>query len=351
MKKLINLILFILFFSCSKRENNSINTTIFQTPQYVSLDVDKKSTFLDSLNKFTIELPQTVSSVNYLFDLSTEYYYLNQNFKSLDVSRKALLISNSLNDTLLIAKSYNYIGDSYEQDHKDSAFYYYKKAEKLYQIIGNDELIGKMLFNKGYILFYEGNYTESEIEFSKETQHKRAKVCVLRAHKNANTATIPGRATPVTNGWIQNGGTKSRRTIDSQMFAVQSAFWSRRIVTTLGYRRDDIVYLDTTSGRVTDAADPRVTSGQMVLNEVVALPGFNKNTYTADTLTAGGVLHLPHPVLLELGGGEGGGGGGGASPRRELTVSSLTMDDVATLPIPLLMRIAMAAKLDAVLQM
>ncbi|BDB57152.1 tetratricopeptide repeat-containing sensor histidine kinase [Flavobacterium ammonificans] len=170
MKKLINLILFILFFSCSKRENNSLSTTIFQTPQYIAFDVDKKITFLDSLNNSIIELPQTVSSVNYLFDLSTEYYYLNQNFKSLDVSRKALLISNSLHDTLSIAKSYNYIGDAYEQDHKDSAFYYYRKAEKLYQILGNDELIGKMLFNKGYILFYEGNYTESEIEFSNSLQ-------------------------------------------------------------------------------------------------------------------------------------------------------------------------------------
>ena len=170
MKYLIYLIFFILFFSCSKRENNSINVNIFQTPQYVAFDVDKKITFLDSLNNSIIELPQTVSSVNYLFDLSTEYYYLNQNFKSLDVSRKALLISNSLHDTLSIAKSYNYIGDAFEQDHKDSAYYYYKKAEKLYQLLGNDELRGKMLFNKGYILFYEGNYTESEIEFSNSLQ-------------------------------------------------------------------------------------------------------------------------------------------------------------------------------------
>ncbi len=167
LKSLIYLIFFILFFSCSKRENNSINTTIFQTPQYIALDLDKKNTFLDSLNNSTIELPQTVSSVNYLFDLSTEYYYLNQNFKSLDVSRNALLISNSLNDTLSIAKSYNYIGDAYEQEHKDSAYYYYNKAEKLYQLLGNDELRGKMLFNKGYILYFDGNYIESEVETSK----------------------------------------------------------------------------------------------------------------------------------------------------------------------------------------
>jgi signal transduction histidine kinase len=160
-------ILFTILFSCSKRDNNSINTIIFQTPQYISFDFDKKNAFLDSLNDSTVEIPQTLSSVNYLFDLSTEYYYLNQNFKSLDVSRKALLISNSLHDTLSIAKSYNYIGDAYEQEHKDSAYFYYNNAEKLYKLLGNIELRGKMLFNKGYILYLDGNYIESEVETSK----------------------------------------------------------------------------------------------------------------------------------------------------------------------------------------
>ena len=91
---------------------------------------------------------------------------------------------------------------------------------------------------------------------------------------------------------LNTGELTSVKDIDSLMLAAQSAWLNGRVTTTLGYRRDDIIYLDTTSGRVTDAADPRVTSGQMVLNEVVALPGFNKNTYTADTLTAGGVVHL-----------------------------------------------------------
>jgi signal transduction histidine kinase len=165
-----NLIFFLLFFSCSKRENNSININIFQTPQYIALDVDDKSIFLDSLNQYTNKLPQTVSSANYLFDLSTEYYYLNENLKSLDISIKALSIAKSIHDTLSIAQSYNYIGDAYEQEHKDSAYFYYKKAEKLYQILDKDELRGKMLFNKGYILYFEGNYIESEIETSKALQ-------------------------------------------------------------------------------------------------------------------------------------------------------------------------------------
>ncbi len=91
---------------------------------------------------------------------------------------------------------------------------------------------------------------------------------------------------------VTTGELYSVKDIDSLMLAAQSTWLDGRVTTTLGYRRDDIVYLDSTSGRVTDAADPRVTAGAMVLNEVVALPGYTKNTFTSDTLTTGGVLHL-----------------------------------------------------------
>ena len=91
---------------------------------------------------------------------------------------------------------------------------------------------------------------------------------------------------------INSGELYSVKDIDSTMLAAQSSWFGGYLNTTLGYRRDDIAYLDSTSGRVTDATDPRVTAGEMLLNEVVALPGYTKNTFTADTLTAGGVLHL-----------------------------------------------------------
>lgn len=100
-----------------------------------------------------------------------------------------------------------------------------------------------------------------------------------------NGLTVNGRS-------INTGELYSVKDIDSTMLAAQSSWLKGRITTTLGYRRDAIVYLDSTSGRVTEATDPRVTSGQMLLNEVVALPGYARNSFTADTLTAGGVLHL-----------------------------------------------------------
>lgn len=91
---------------------------------------------------------------------------------------------------------------------------------------------------------------------------------------------------------INTGELFAVKKVDATMLAAQSSWLGGLITSTLGYRRDDIVYLDSTSGRVTSAADPRVTSGQMLLNEVVALPGFTKNTFTSDTLTAGGVIHF-----------------------------------------------------------
>lgn len=91
---------------------------------------------------------------------------------------------------------------------------------------------------------------------------------------------------------INTGELFAVKEVDAMMLAAQSSWLGGLVTSTLGYRRDDIVYLDSTSGRVTAATDPRVTSGQMLLNEVVALPGFTKNTFTSDTLTVGGVLHF-----------------------------------------------------------
>ncbi|MES2692322.1 MAG: TonB-dependent receptor plug domain-containing protein [Verrucomicrobiota bacterium] len=97
---------------------------------------------------------------------------------------------------------------------------------------------------------------------------------------------------------ITTGELISRKDVDSLLFAAQSTWFNRpeakfirRFTTTLGYRQDKIKYYDTTSGRV-QAGDPRIASGERILNEVAALPGFNRNDITAKTKTFGGVLQL-----------------------------------------------------------
>jgi hypothetical protein len=101
------------------------------------------------------------------------------------------------------------------------------------------------------------------------------------------TVTIPGRAAPVTNGWIQQGGTKSRRTVDSQMAAVQSSWWGHRIVTTLGYRRDQLKQTRTTTVRDTSGLWAG-TAGIQVFN---ANSPTTEYEFSGHTTTAGLVVH------------------------------------------------------------
>ncbi|MCU0350346.1 MAG: tetratricopeptide repeat protein [Flavobacterium sp.] len=167
MKKSPLLILFfsLTFVCCTQKKKTEKDT--FLKESYQSLERNEKIRVLDSLTFFIADHKADTSALNLLFDLSTEYYYLNESKKSFDVSQKAFIMAETLKDTFKMARANYYIGDSYETTKKDSAFFYYVKAEKLYQAILDNERVGRMQFNKGYILFYEGNYTECELELTK----------------------------------------------------------------------------------------------------------------------------------------------------------------------------------------
>ena len=131
---------------------------------------------------------------------------------------------------------------------------------------------------------------------------------------NYSTYALHGLYTPITpftylgntlsGREITTGELISRKDITSYVIAAQSTWinrpganWFRRLSSTLGYREDQIKYYDTTQGRVT-AGDPRIASGERILNEVSALPGFNRNDIKATTLTAGAVLAVNRRISL-----------------------------------------------------
>mgnify|MGYP006165540301 FL=1 len=163
---LLFLSLFIFFLSCQKDTIDSSEKR-FNFEKLKNLDRQSKILILDSLKNSVQPSQKDTITLKLLFDLSTEYYYLNESKKSLQVTLQALDIASKNNDSLKIAKAYYYIGDSYETSQKDSAYYFYLKAEKLYFGLQNFERIARMQFNKGYILFFEGNYTECEVELTK----------------------------------------------------------------------------------------------------------------------------------------------------------------------------------------
>ncbi|MBP6386858.1 MAG: hypothetical protein KA327_09590 [Pseudarcicella sp.] len=152
--------------SCKQDEISRLNSNLFQSEIYKNCKKDTKIQFLDSLDRVTNNFANDSILRSFLFDLSAEYYYQNDNKKSFAVCKKILGLSTTVKDTFSIAKAYSYIGDTYQITKKDSAYYYYHKSEKLYRNLNNRNQIGKMLFKKAYILFFEGNYIESEAEVS-----------------------------------------------------------------------------------------------------------------------------------------------------------------------------------------
>ncbi|MEY4003922.1 MAG: hypothetical protein RLZZ221_18 [Verrucomicrobiota bacterium] len=84
----------------------------------------------------------------------------------------------------------------------------------------------------------------------------------------------------------------------SYMFASQSYWLRDRLVTTLGYRVDQITFDTYGQGRISDPKDPRYTSGRFVLNEWDFDGTVERNAYSPKTFTAGGVLHATARVSL-----------------------------------------------------
>ncbi len=155
-----------LIISCKQDKISRLNSNLFQNEVYRKCKKESKIQYLDSLYRITNNFTNDSILKSFLFDLSAEYYYLNYNKKSFAVCKKILVLSAAVKDTFSIAKAYSYIGDTHQISQKDSAYYYYHKSEKLYRILNNRNQIGKMLFKKAYILFFEGNYIESEAEVS-----------------------------------------------------------------------------------------------------------------------------------------------------------------------------------------
>jgi signal transduction histidine kinase len=155
-----------LVIACSQNKVEGVNYKLFQNESYKKNNVKYKLNYLDSLFEISNKMPNDTVCRHFLFDLSSEYYYLNKFPKSSEVSKKIIHLSNIAKDTFSVARAYSHLGDTYEFTQKDSAYYYHHKSEKLYRLLKNSDRIGIELFKKASILFYEGNYLESEIQVS-----------------------------------------------------------------------------------------------------------------------------------------------------------------------------------------
>ncbi len=107
------------------------------------------------------------TKLNYIFDVASNYFSL-EDWKSFQIASKLALI-NSIKtaDTISIAKAYRYKAEYYKAVNlKDSAFFYYLKAEKLYTRLNDKESLGRIYLKKGIIQFYANDYLGADISTS-----------------------------------------------------------------------------------------------------------------------------------------------------------------------------------------
>lgn len=143
----------------------------FDQEHFNKIPGSQKEKYLDSI-VIILKNQKNDSIVRELYlKTGEEYYYLNNIVKSYSSSLIALRLSNQEKDSSRIAKSLYYIGDCYEVSQKDSAYYYYLQAQKIYTQLQDYKKLGRIHFNKAYILFYDGRFVECEVELTKALKY------------------------------------------------------------------------------------------------------------------------------------------------------------------------------------
>lgn len=164
MKKIFFLAFILL--GCKDEKSSEIESlNIFFNNKNISNQ--EKNILLDSIYLESNKIINDSVRLKKNFEIAAEYYYLKNNNSSLKVSKRALLTASNIKDSLNVGRALYYIGDCFMDFQKDSAYYYYKESEKIFRKINNHDRLAKVLYNKAYLLYYEGNYIESEIEVIK----------------------------------------------------------------------------------------------------------------------------------------------------------------------------------------
>lgn len=160
---LIFIVLSLLFLNCQKKIekiSSNLNQAIIDNIENNNKSILENQHTLDSL---FIIIKNTDSKNPLLVDIASKAYNLELYDQYYQYSKEINTIALNNNDSLLIAKSYWYIGDYFDYKMQlDSAYIYFDKAEQHYQTLHHDEYVAKMQQYKSIVLFREGLYNEAE---------------------------------------------------------------------------------------------------------------------------------------------------------------------------------------------
>ncbi|RVU90770.1 hypothetical protein EH230_07600 [Flavobacterium columnare] len=171
-RRLLLISLMFFLFSCKKEveigHDLNIEDSSANTNSPISLQEDKKRDAIIIENELQKNTHNTSSLRKSYFKLAGRYYNLEDSENYLRISRIAFKLAKEAQDPVDIAKGYHYIGDYFYLNFKnDSAYYYFTRSEKNYELLKKTKELTRVKFSKADILLYEKDFSGAEVEFIK----------------------------------------------------------------------------------------------------------------------------------------------------------------------------------------
>jgi len=172
-KHIVLISLFLLFFSC-KKENQSTRLngelpSLDSTQVWIKNGTDAnlpskaQKDFLQKAYKSAISEPNDSIKLKYYSELSLAYLQ-NDSLNFRKVNNSALALSKEIKDSSILAALHWDLADFYQNYFiKDSAYYHYAQAEKIYTALGDKFRRGRLLYQMSIIQKDIKDYTGAEI--------------------------------------------------------------------------------------------------------------------------------------------------------------------------------------------
>ncbi|WP_297702609.1 ATP-binding protein [uncultured Eudoraea sp.] len=173
-KQIVLILLLLLFFSC-KKENQSthINGTALTTDSTqvwikngtdANLPLRTRKEFLQKAYNNTTDEFNDSLRLSYYAKLSLAYLKLQDSINFRNVNKSARILSEEIKDSVILAGLYWDLGDFYRNNFiKDSAYYEYGQAEKIYTTLKEDHYSGRLLLRMSIIQKDVKDFTGAEI--------------------------------------------------------------------------------------------------------------------------------------------------------------------------------------------
>ncbi len=153
-----------------KQETDSVFSWI-KAAKNETLNFQQRKVYLEKAYQLALQEKSDSLQNIYFSKIALNYYRLGDSLSFRKLNKLTINLSKQLNDSTTLAFNYWDLGGFYSRyEVKDSAYYAFSKAQKLYEGLNDDFRSGRMLLNMAIIQSDSKDYTGSEVTTIKAIQ-------------------------------------------------------------------------------------------------------------------------------------------------------------------------------------